>query len=24
LGFTDEVYWRREYKRVWGKARGGR
>ena len=24
LGFTDEVYWRREYKHVGGKARGGR
>jgi ribosomal protein S18 acetylase RimI-like enzyme len=24
LGFTDEVYWRREYKHVGGKARGSR
>jgi ribosomal protein S18 acetylase RimI-like enzyme len=24
LGFTDEVYWRREYKHVRGRARGGR
>jgi ribosomal protein S18 acetylase RimI-like enzyme len=24
LGFTDEVYWRREYKHLGGKARGGR
>jgi GNAT superfamily N-acetyltransferase len=24
LGFTDEVYWRREYKHVGGKVRGGR
>src|SRR5215211_3164463 len=24
LGFTDEVYWRREYKHIGGKARGGR
>ena len=24
LGFTDEVYWRREYKHVGGTARGGR